>query len=528
MQAPVPVPAPEPVPVAPLVVAVELHLPDGTDREGLSDMVSVRKGQVLSARAVRRSVERLWASDRFSDIVVRSVDVPGGVRVVFELTPVQPLVRIEFLGNTVLRAQALRDVLKAEHVVEGQRLEEESVGAALKALHRAYGRQGYNGVHIELARQQAPGGVALVFTFTEGRPTTVAAVSVTGSPGLALSELLATLGLRVGGVLDRGGPDAGLERLRALLRERGYWRASVGQPLLEEEEGAATVVVPLSAGPRFHLHFRGNHHFPDSLLARVLAYDGAEPLDSATVARLARRLETFYRYRGFHEVHVEPRELVHPRGEEAVLAFDIEEGRVLRVSRVNFQGNSALSDEALREILTEHVRASTPQPATPSRPRDVVEMGPGAQRLGPQEWLADPALVFVEEAYQEAAEAMTEAYRERGFLEAQVRFVRERESRGWAEAWFEVSEGAQLRVASVRVEGGPPGFDGQGLLRIKPGDALNPDSVDAIRREFVTELGRRGYLFARVEAQPTPGEGGVALLFHLEPGPQVKIGRAHV
>ena len=513
--------------VAPTVIAVELHLPGDVDAKGLAELVAVRKGQPLSARAVRRSVERLWASERFSDIVVRSVDVAGGVLVVFDLTPIQPVLRVEVEGNVVLPDEALREVLKTHGIFVGQRLDEDALSEAMTGLSRAYGRQGYNEARIQLTREPEPGGVALVFTFFEGRPTQVAAVSVTGGPGLSLPELLGTLGLRVGGVLDRGGLDTGLERLQTLLRQRGYWRASVGQPVLEEEGGAATVVVPVSAGPRFIVHFHGNHHFPDSMLSRVLVYDGAEPLDEATVARLAGQLESFYRYRGFHGVHVESREVERPDGEATVLAFDIEEGPILRMLRVNFRGNTVLSQEALRELLTERLRLNTPQPVTPTRLSAVAEMGPAGSRVGPPEWLHEPATVFVEEAYREAAETMTEAYRERGYLEAEVRFVRVRMdmARGTAESWFDVHEGTQLLVAEVRLEGGPPGFEGRRFVQVRSGDALNPDTVEFARRSLVTELGHEGYLFARVDAEPRRVERGVDILFRMEPGPQVKVGR---
>ncbi|MGZ3461313.1 MAG: BamA/OMP85 family outer membrane protein, partial [Archangium sp.] len=398
----------------------------------------------------------------------------------------------------------------------------------MTGLSRAYGRQGYNDARIELTREPVPGGVSLVFTVFEGKPTRVAAVSVTGGPGLPLSELLATLGLKVGGVLDRSGLDSGLERLRTLLREHGYWRANVGQPQLHEEGEAATVVVPISAGPRFTVHFHGNHRFPDHLLARMLGYDGSEPLDAATVARLARRLESFYRYRGFNDVHVEPREVHRPDGEEAVLAFDIEEGHPLLVRRVIFRGNTLLSHEALHEMLTERIRANEPQPGTPPRLTDAKEMGPLPRRVGPSEWEYDPATIFVEEAYRDAADLMTEAYRERGFLEAQVRFVRLRVDveRRTAVAWFDVHEGTQMRVAEVRLEGGPPGFDGKPLIPVKVGEPMSRDEVERGRQAVVTELGRKGYLFAHVEAEPMPAAGkGVSILYRLEPGPRVTVGR---
>ena len=518
-------PADAPAVAEPVVVAVELHLPGDADSRGLAELVAVRQGQPLSPRAVRRSVERLWASERFSDIVVRAVDAPGGLRVVFELTPIERVARIEVEGNVVLSDGVLRDVLEGQGLVAGQRLDEDALRAGLSGLVRAYGRQGYNAARIQVSREPVPGGVVLVFTVFEGQPTQVAAVSVTGSPGLALPELLSTLGLRVGGVLDRGGLDAGLERLRALLRERGHWRALVGQPLLEEEGGAATVVVPVSAGPRFTPHFHGNHHFPGSLLSRVLVREGEEPLDEAALARMVRQLESFYRYRGFHDAHVEVREVERPDGEEAVLAFDIEEGAPLRVVRVEFQGNTVLPSELLRELLAERLRLNTPQPSSPPRLSAVAEMGPVPS--GSPEWLHEPATVFVEEAYREAAETMTEAYRERGYLDASVRFVRARLdlARGTAEAWFDVHEGLQLRIASLRLEGGPVGFDGREFVSLQAGEALNPDAVELSRRALVTALGRQGYLFARVDAEPRPVAGGVDLLFRLESGPRVRVGR---
>jgi outer membrane protein assembly factor BamA len=517
------------LPAAPEVVGVELHLPADVDSAGLSELVAVRKGQALSARAVRRSVERLWASGRFSDIVVRAVDVPGGVRVVFVLTPMQPILRLSVEGNVVLKDSALMEVLRTHGIAVGQRLDEDMLQASVMGLSRAYGRQGYNEARAQVTREAVPGGLALVFTLFEGKPTRVAAVTVSGSPGLPLSELLGTLGLKVGGVLDRGGLDSGLERLRMLLRERGYWRSVVGPPTLTGEGDAATVVVPLSAGPRFTLRFHGNHRFSDTLLARVVTFDGSEPLDASTVGRLARRLESFYRYRGFHDVHVEPREVHRPDGEEAVLAFDIEEGHPLRVGRVNFRGNTLLSNEVLREMLTESLRANEPQPSGPSRLLDdpTEQAGRNRRLMGPPEWVHDPATVFVEEAYRAAAEAMTEAYRERGFLEARVSFTRLRVdlARRSAVAWFDVHEGTQMRVAQVGVEGGPEGFDGLRLVPVKKNEPLSLDAVERGRQALVAELARRGYLFARGDVDPKPAGKGVNVLYRLEPGPRVTVGR---
>ena len=54
-----------------VVAGVELHLPSGVDASGLAQLVAVRRGQVLLGRNVRRTLERLYATGRFSSAVAR-------------------------------------------------------------------------------------------------------------------------------------------------------------------------------------------------------------------------------------------------------------------------------------------------------------------------------------------------------------------------------------------------------------------------------------------------------------------------
>ena len=78
----------------PTVKGVELHLPQGFDSSALPQLVAVRAGQTLSRRAVRRSLERLFATGRFSDAVARIEPVAGGVTLIFQLTPTRRIVTV--------------------------------------------------------------------------------------------------------------------------------------------------------------------------------------------------------------------------------------------------------------------------------------------------------------------------------------------------------------------------------------------------------------------------------------------------
>ncbi|HZI14389.1 MAG TPA: BamA/TamA family outer membrane protein, partial [Myxococcus sp.] len=326
--------------------------------------------------------------------------------------------------------------------------------------------------------------------------------------------------------------EAGLERLRTLLREAGHWRAQVGTPVVLVEGSAASVAVPLSAGPKYSPRFHGARSFPAEMLERVLAHDAAEPLDEVVAGRLARRLESFYRYRGFHDVRVKAREVVRPDAEVAVLAFDVEEGHPLRVAEVRFHGNTALPSRSLHAVLALGVAAGEKRPEAELALRDdPLELegrhGPREPGIPPP---PDPATVYVEEAWLEAVDAMNEAYRERGYLSAVVAFrgLTVDVAARTAVADFDVEEGPQARVEAVVFEGVPRGLM---LLRVntmvRKGLPLSFEVVEQARQELERALAQQGYLFARVTTQTNVTEEGTqaVVLFRADAGPQVRVGK---
>lgn len=511
------------------VVAVELHLPGGADAQGLSELVGVRKGQTLTPGAVRRSVERLWATGRFTDVVARTEAVKGGVRLMFQLTPVARLARLRFEHNGVLSDGEL---LEASGLLEGGPLDAEELDGAVAAVLQAYQRKGYDATKVTVTQEPVTNGTAVVFSVSEGLPTRVRQVTFSGSPGLPLHRLLEILELRPGQVFDRARLTGSLDQLRTLMREEGYWRAQVGAPAVMVEGSFASVAVPLAAGPKYLLRFHGNRHFSSEVLQRVLAHDVSEPMDEVVAGRLARRVEAFYRYRGFLDVRVRPREVLRPDGEAAALVFDVEEGHVTRVTDVRFHGSAGLPADTLRALLAGRVLAGMTRPELdlPMRddPMDAEgRHGLGAPGVSPP---PPPSTVYVEDAWQDALEAMNEAYREQGYLSAAVTFrgltvdVKART----AVADFDVVEGPQAKLVKVEFEGVPQGLSSWALgRRVSEGEPLSFDAVESSRQVLEQELGRQGYLFARVTTETGVVEDGTqaTVTFRADAGPQVKVGK---
>src|SRR5262245_60657090 len=74
----------------PIVTSVNLLFPEGADaqlKKEAIELVAIHEGQELSARAVRRTIQRLMGSGRFADVVVLGEERKGGIELVIVASP---------------------------------------------------------------------------------------------------------------------------------------------------------------------------------------------------------------------------------------------------------------------------------------------------------------------------------------------------------------------------------------------------------------------------------------------------------
>ncbi len=513
------------------VTSVELHLPPGTDAAGLSEQIAVRQGQALSRREVRRSVERLFATDRFADVVVRSIPSKNGIQVVFELTPKRHIASLDVLGERLLTTA---EVVNAAQLDEGEAYYPELIDRAVERITAVYRRKGYRRAQIDVELREGEAGLDVLLTIEEGEPTWVRGVTLGGNPGLPVARVVEALGIGVGQVLDTEQLERGIEQLKALYRQERFYRARVGEPEILEDAEGAIVALPVTAGPRYDFHFRGNRSFPQRMLRAILSYDGSETLDEAVMARMARRVATFYRYRGFSDVRVTPRELRSPNQARGIIGFDIDEGPPLHVEAIHFEGNEVLPDATLKRILADQIRAMEPVPLTEvPQSEDPLELE-GRSRTGTRfpSPHPDPERVWVPEAWEEAARAMRDAYRQRGHLRADVvlQSAQINVARHTATVTFDITEGPQSRVVEIKYKGLPIGFDPSGAAQVRTGQPFRTSAVEDTRRALERALAREGYLFARVDGENALSADGreARVSFQVEPGPRVRVGHVIV
>ncbi|MFT3842527.1 MAG: POTRA domain-containing protein [Myxococcaceae bacterium] len=516
--------APPPGVEAPTKVnAVEVRLPPGSDPALLKDipqLVAVGKGRELSLRDVQKSIERLMGTGRFGSVEVRAEPDGDGERIVFLLEPKQVLAEIYFENHLVLNDAEL---LAASKLAKGNEFYPELVQQATDGILRAYSRKGYRATTVTATVTEGDEGVSLGLRVEEGPPTRLEHVVVSGDAGLTPRQLMEVLQLELGSVLNLDQVDAALARLKDRLKQEHFYRARVDTP---ETDDSGRLVIPVQAGPRLSIAFKGNRFFGPHALKSVLGYDGSEALDSSLTERLATKLVTFYQYRGFRDARVRWEEKGTPH--DAELTFVLDEGPRWVVNQITFEGNAQISQAELKGVLADAVRATSPDPGEDFHPlTDPLQLD-GKKHPTPFSNMPspEPEQVAVDAAYEEAARAMVNLYRERGFTKATVALKElVLEDNGKAHVTFEVQEGLKVSVNDIKVIGAPdkrfPKLD----QPYKTGSPYSVRMLERWRQSLINELQHMGYLYATVEAEAAIEGNSAHLLFKCVPNDRVVVGK---
>ena len=515
---------------------VELRGAEGADRDAYRQLLAVEPGEPLTRRAVRRTIQRLFETGRFSNVTAFTASLGPSpldrneVKLVIILEPRRPIVNLQFAGATRLSAETLR---RASGLTPGMELSEDRMEAASEGIRQAFAALGFEEATVELRSTPAAQGIDVSVAVAEGTPTRLSRLDLRGEPGDA-ALWQSALTMKTGDILDRNRLGTELAALRRRYREAGYYRARVGQPeILREATGSARVAVDVEAGPRITLAIRGNRAIDDSRLRGYLAYEGEEYLDAGMLADLAMRLQKRYRQAGFYDARVVHAEETSRDGSQARITFHVNEGSPLLVQRLIFHGNRNLDDLTLRS-LAELSLSTSLEPFALFNPlgRGELDRARGVDRRGLGRRI-DPLLIFDDDAYQKVVDEMTARYRDEGFLDVRVHRpeVTIDEVRRLATVEIRIDEGRRSRIRRLEYPGASALEPAKLLSRstaVALGRPVSERLIEERRVELRSLYARSGYLYAVVTTElvrPPDNPTAVHLLFHVNEGPLVRVGQ---
>ena len=248
-----------------------------------------------------------------------------------------------------------------------------------------------------------------------------------------------------------------------------------------------------------HVRFVGNEKVKDKDLHGSVGLKVGGPLNRYAVEEGRRRLQDLYKERGFNDAQVTILEGKEP--EHRGVAYQINEGTVVRIQKTTFVGNTIASSARLKTQID-------------SKPGILYYMGGKLNK----------------DTLEQDVERLTSYYRSLGFFRARVGRELEMNSAGtWARVKFVIDEGPRYKIRSIRFVGNETFQQEffQNRLKIHQGDYYD---VTALRSDLamIRDLyGSRGYITSNIDAKPIFLEepGQLDLVYQVDEGEQFRVGR---
>ena len=205
-----------------------------------------------------------------------------------------------------------------------------------------------------------PAGKAVVFQVRE-KPL-ISSISFSGMDALSEEEVREAANIREKTIINPILIKLGIARIKALYRDKGYFKAEVTANLTHPEDGLVNIQFQIEEGEKISIReifFPGNKTFDDSELEDVIetgTWGWFSWLTDSGTLRMdilhqdAGRLSAFYHNHGFIEAKVgEP--VVEEKDGRLTVSFPIEEGPRYRVGTVEIKGDIIKEKDELFALL---------------------------------------------------------------------------------------------------------------------------------------------------------------------------------
>lgn len=310
-----------------------------------------------------------------------------------------------------------------------------------------------------------------------------------------------------------------------------YLPVKIGQTFTEEEAATAiqklygtgffsdvkidsrgdVLVVSVKERPTIaSINFNGMREFDAKALSKSLSQVGfgqGRIFDQAMLDRAVFELKQQYLSKGKYGVQISPVITPLPRNRVGV-SFDIFEGGVATIDKIEFIGNKAFSSGTLE---------------------DQMELTTG----GMMTWYTGTNK-YSREKLEGDVERIRSYYLDRGYLEfsmepPQVTISPDRQN---IYITMTVHEGEPYKLGQVDLAGDLLGLDDKlkPLVTVKEGETFSAEKTNAVAKSITDYLGSLGYAFANVNPSPAlDHDTHVAkLTFYVDPGRRVYVRRINV
>jgi outer membrane protein insertion porin family len=318
-----------------------------------------RVGDLYNDESGSAAIRALFALGLFKDV---RLDAQGDVLVV--IVEERPSIsEVEWVGLKEFDKDVLAKALKEVGISEGRPFDKALADKAEQELKRQYITRSLYGAEIVTTVTPVDRNrVKLTFTVTEGGPSKIKEIRITGNQIFPENTLKELFNLDVGGWLSwytksdrysRTKLNADLETLRSYYLGRGFleFRIDSTQVAISPDKQDISIAINVTEGERFvvsGVKLEGNYLGKDDEFKALVKIGLAQPYNAETVTETSKAFTDYFGKFGFAFARVDARPEIDRTNNRVNFVLVAEPSRRAYVRRINVVGNNRTRDEVIR------------------------------------------------------------------------------------------------------------------------------------------------------------------------------------
>ena len=318
-----------------------------------------RVGDMYNDESGAAAIRALFALGLFKDV---RLDAQGDVLVV--IVEERPSIsEVEWVGLKEFDKDVLVKALKEVGISEGRPFDKALADKAEQELKRQYiTRSLYGAEVVTTVTPVDRNRVKLTFTVSEGGPSKIKEIRITGNQNFSEGTLKDQFNLDVGGWLSwytksdrysRTKLNADLEALRSYYLSRGFleFRIDSTQVAISPDKQDISIAINVTEGERFvvsGVKLEGNYLGKEDEFKALVKIGLGQPYNAETVAETSKAFADYFGKFGFAFARVEARPEIDRLTNRVNFVLIAEPSRRAYVRRINVAGNNRTRDEVVR------------------------------------------------------------------------------------------------------------------------------------------------------------------------------------
>lgn len=335
--------------------------------------LSSKEGDYLNEDLLRRDFRVLWSTGFFSNIRMEKVDGSMGkiVRIIVEENPV--IKDIIYKTGKKLKEDDIVNKLKEkdEYILPYSYYDPFKIQKIKTTIQELLIEKGLEAGKVDVkVDRKGKHELDVIFDIDEGPKIRVGEIVFVGKPKLPQSRLReamkenrkhSILSWIMGkDVFKKNKLDEDLANIKKKLQENGYMEAVVGKPRIEDvtkrsiffkKQKMKRIVIPINAGYRYsvgEVKVEGNKIVSTKFLRKLIQLREGNIYNTKAREKSVEKIGELYQNAGYLYAQIMPVENLDPKHKKVNVTFNIYEGEVAYLHRLEIRGNTYTKDKVIR------------------------------------------------------------------------------------------------------------------------------------------------------------------------------------